>query len=110
MKYLGWFSCGVTSAVACKLAIEKFGDDVELWYIETGAAHPDNIRFIKDCEKWYGRKIQTARSEKYASPLDVASKQIFNTPYGAPCTYELKKKVQTKNSKYLCEFYTCVWF
>ena len=51
MKYLGWFSCGVTSAVACKLAIEKFGDDVELWYIETGAAHPDNIRFIKDCEK-----------------------------------------------------------
>lgn len=36
MKYLGWFSCGVTSAVACKLAIEKFGDDVELWYIETG--------------------------------------------------------------------------
>lgn len=96
MKYLGWFSCGVTSAVACKLAIEKFGDDVELWYIETGAAHPDNIRFIKDCEKWYGRKIQTARNEKYASPLDVASKQIFNTPYGAPCTYELKKKVRQK--------------
>lgn len=96
MKYLGWFSCGVTSAVACKLAIERFGDDVDLWYIETGAAHPDNMRFIKDCEEWYGRKILTARSEKYASPLDVASKQIFNTPYGAPCTYELKKKVRQK--------------
>ena len=26
MKYLGWFSCGVTSAVACKLAIDKYGD------------------------------------------------------------------------------------
>lgn len=63
MKYLGWFSCGVTSAVACKLAIERFGDDVDLWYIETGAAHPDNMRFIKDCEEWYGRKILTARSE-----------------------------------------------
>ena len=54
------------------------------------------MRFIKDCEEWYGRKILTARSEKYASPLDVASKQIFNTPYGAPCTYELKKKVRQK--------------
>lgn len=82
--------------MACKLAVEKFGDEVDLWYIETGSAHPDNIRFIKDCEKWYGRKIQTARSEKYASPLDVASKQIFNTTYGAPCTYELKKKVRQK--------------
>lgn len=58
MKYLGWFSCGVTSAVACKLAIEKFGDDVELWYIETGAAHPDNIRFIKDCENGTGEKYK----------------------------------------------------
>lgn len=26
MKYLGWFNCDVTSAVACKLAIDKYGD------------------------------------------------------------------------------------
>ena len=42
MKFLAWFSCGVTSAVACKLAIDKYGDDVDIWYIETGAAHSDN--------------------------------------------------------------------
>lgn len=78
MKYLGWFSCGVTSAVACKLAIEKFGNDVDLWYIETGASHPDNMRFIQDCEKWYGRKIQIARSEKYKSPLDVVINFVLN--------------------------------
>lgn len=96
MKYLGWFSCGVTSAVACKLAIDKYGNDVDIWYIDTGAAHPDNLRFIEACEKWYGRKIQTAKSEKYTSPLDVASKKIFNSPYGAPCTLELKKKVRQK--------------
>ena len=32
-KIIGWFSCGVTSAIACKLAIEQYGNDkVELFY------------------------------------------------------------------------------
>lgn len=101
MKYLGWFSCGITSAVACKIAIDKFGDDVDLWYIEIGASHPDNSRFIADCEKWFCKKISLARSQKYNSPLDVAKHKIFNTPYGAPCTLELKKKVRKEiESKY----------
>jgi 3'-phosphoadenosine 5'-phosphosulfate sulfotransferase (PAPS reductase)/FAD synthetase len=104
MKYLGWFSCGVTSAVACKLALEKFGEDVDLWYIETGAGHVDNARFIRECEEWYGRKIQIARSEQYSSPLDVAKHKIFNTPYGAPCTYELKKKVRQKIQNSYAQF------
>lgn len=54
-KYLGWFSCGVTSAVACKIAIDS-GKDVDLWYLETGAEHEDNKRFIADCERWYDKK------------------------------------------------------
>ena len=49
MKYIGWFSCGVTSSVACKIAIDE-GKDVDLWYLETCAEHEDNKRFIKDCE------------------------------------------------------------
>lgn len=62
--YLGWFSCGVTSAVACKLAIDMYGsENVDLWYIETGASHPDNGRFIKDCENWYGKEIKIAKSK-----------------------------------------------
>jgi len=42
---IGWFSCGITSSVACKIAIELY-NNVELFYIETGSAHPDNERFI----------------------------------------------------------------
>lgn len=62
-KYIGWFSCGVTSAVACKLAIDMYGPDaVDLWYIETGLSHPDNDRFISDCEKWYGKEIKKLRA------------------------------------------------
>lgn len=92
-KYIGWFSCGVTSAVACKLAIDA-GKDIDLWYLETGAEHPDNERFISDCEHWFGKKILRAKSQKFSCPLDVARKQLFNTPYGAPCTLHLKKKVR----------------
>ena len=97
MKYLGWFSCGSTSAVACKLAIEQYGkDSVDLWYIETGASHPDNKRFIKDCENWYGKEIKVAQNPRFSCPLDVAKKELFNTPYGAPCTKYLKKEVRQK--------------
>lgn len=97
MKYIGWFSCGSTSAVACKLALDLYGkDNVDLWYIETGASHPDNKRFISDCEKWYGNEIKTARNPKWSCPLDVAKKELFNTPYGAPCTKYLKKEVRQK--------------
>lgn len=95
MKYIGWFSCGATSAVACKIAIDK-GLDVDLWYIETGAEHPDNHRFIMDCQKWFGKNIMQARSNKFSCPLDVAKKELFNTPYGAPCTKYLKKEVRQK--------------
>lgn len=99
MKFLAWFSCGVTSAVACKLALDEYGDDVDIWYIETGAAHPDNQRFIKDCEAWYGKKILTAQNQKFKSPLEIAAVDIFNTPWGAPCTKFLKKEVRQKIEK-----------
>ena len=94
-KYIGWFSCGVTSAVACKISIDE-GKDIDLWYLETGGEHEDNKRFIADCERWYGRKINIARSPKFSCPLDVARKELFNTPYGAPCTKYLKKEVRQK--------------
>jgi len=67
---LGWFSCGITSAVACKLAIEQY-DRVELYYMEIDTAHPDNERFIADCEKWYGQKINRIRSRKYKDQFEV---------------------------------------
>lgn len=46
---IAWFSCGVTSAVACKIALSLY-EDVQLYYIETGSGHPDNARFLVDCE------------------------------------------------------------
>ena len=83
---IAWFSCGVTSAVACKIALSLY-EDVQLYYIETGSGHPDNHRFIIDCEKWYGQSIHTIRSDKYLNVEDVLTKKRFiNGPTGAACT------------------------
>ena len=44
---IAWFSCGVTSAVACKIALSLY-EDVQLYYIETGSGHPDNSTHFKN--------------------------------------------------------------
>lgn len=95
---IGWFSCGITSAVACKLAIDKFGKDaVKLFYMEIDTAHSDNDRFIQDCERWYGIPIERVSNGKYKNQFDVIdAKGHINSPFGAPCTTELKKKVRWK--------------
>lgn len=94
MKGIGWFSGGVTSAVAIKMALE-LGYEVDIIYFETGAHHPDHDRFLKDCEKWYGQKILTIRNKRYKSPIDVVLKDKFiNSPGGARCTLKLKKEMR----------------
>lgn len=91
---IGWFSCGVTSAVACKIGLSLY-DNVDIYYIDTGSQDEDSIRFLKDCEKWYGKKISILRSKKYENHFDVIkSKRFINGPTGAACTFELKKKVR----------------
>lgn len=59
MNILSWWSAGVTSAVASKLAIERFGkENVRLIYFHIDTAHSDNLRFKKECEEWYGKEIE----------------------------------------------------
>ena len=98
---LAWFSCGITSAVACKLAVEEYGlDKVMLIYIGIKSAHPDNDRFIQECERWIGKKIEYRVSKKYDDQFDVISKtKYINGPMGARCTLELKKNVRRSVEK-----------
>ncbi len=54
-KVIAWWSGGITSAVACKLAIDFYGkDNVQVLFIDTKNEHEDTYRFLKDCQKWYG--------------------------------------------------------
>lgn len=98
-KTIGWFSGGVTSAVAVKLELLK-GKDLRIIYFETGQHHPDHERFLADCENWYGQEIEVMQNEKYISPIDVAVKDGYvNDPSGARCTLVLKKHLRWRIEK-----------
>ena len=85
------FSCGVTSAIAGLLALKAF-KHVEMVYADPVAEHPDNLRFLHDCERLYKRPITIVRSEKFGTIFDVFKKRKFlASPAGAPCTTEMKK-------------------
>lgn len=92
---VGWWSGGITSAVACYLQ-----KDAKLIYIETGSHHPDNLRFKTDCEAWYGRNIEIIQNNKYKDHFDVIERTRFiNGPSGARCTSELKRQVRERWEK-----------
>ena len=91
-RILAQFSCGAASAVATKLAIEKYGDAVEIYYCDTGSEHHDNERFLQSCEVWFQRKINILRSEDYSDIWEVfESRRYISGPMGAPCTGAMKR-------------------
>lgn len=88
-----WFSTGISSFVACYLA----KDVDEIIYTHVPNQHSDSLRFLHDCERVLGRKITILQSDEYESVDDVIEKRrCINTPYGAPCTEWMKKRVRMK--------------
>ena len=87
------FSCGAASAVATKLALGSYPPgSVDIYYNDTGSEHPDNKRFLADCEKWFGQPIITLRSKKFRNIWEVFENYRFLVSHkGAPCTGELKR-------------------
>ena len=91
---IAWFSCGITSAVACKLALMKY-ENVELYYTDPGSQDEDSMRFLNDCQKWFGKEIHIVRSEEYENHFDVIEKKgMINTYHYFPCTLHLKKELR----------------
>ncbi len=94
-----WFSCGAASAVAAKKTIEIYGSSHNIRIVNNPIAeeHEDNQRFLNDCEKWLGIKIESAINRNYpsCSIYDVFKKRRYISGVaGAPCTQELKKKAR----------------
>lgn len=92
-RVIAWFSCGAASAVAAKEAIEKYGASACVVYCDTMASeHPDNERFLRDCEAWFGMPVKRVRSEKYATVDEVFERTRYMSGIaGARCTVEMKK-------------------
>ena len=102
-KIICWWSGGVTSAVACKVAIDLFGtDNCRVIMIDTCNEDDDTYRFRSDCEEWYGCRIETitAIGEKWKSIQDVwMTRKSLNSATGAICSTELKRVVREKWQK-----------
>lgn len=101
-----WFSTGISSFVACYLA----KDVDEIIYTHVPNQHPDSLRFLHDCERVLGKEITILKSDEYKSVDDVIEKRrCINTPYGAPCTEWMKKRVRMKWEREHPEHHIYVW-
>lgn len=119
-KIIAWWSGGITSAVACKLAIDLFGskNQVRVIMIDTQNEDSDTYRFKRDCEKWYGKEIELISGIKYEIDFCANSKPNYtfidigneydniqdvwekhkslNVATGAICSTQLKRRVREK--------------
>lgn len=99
------FSCGAASAVATKITLKK----IELLQEEYGKAppvvimnnyiqeeHPDNQRFLLECQKWFEHEIIVVKDTQYNSSIyEVFERNRFiSGRHGAPCTRILKREIR----------------
>jgi len=102
-KIIAWWSGGITSAVACKVAIDLYGkENCRIIMIDTCNEHPDTYRFKEDCSKWYGIKIETISEvgASYESIQDVWLRhKSLNVAHGAICSTQLKRKARENFQK-----------
>jgi hypothetical protein len=90
-----WFSCGVASAVAAKVTLDKFGYlPIRILNTPVVEEDEDNLRFKDDVEKWLGVKVETLIHSKWPnhSAEEIWKKYGFmSNNFGAECTRTLKK-------------------
>jgi 3'-phosphoadenosine 5'-phosphosulfate sulfotransferase (PAPS reductase)/FAD synthetase len=89
---VSWFSAGVSSAVATWLMRDKID---RIIYTHIDDQHPDTLRFVKDCEQWFGKKVEILQSGyRNVENAIRAADGYVNGPEGAPCTKLLKRRVR----------------
>lgn len=91
---VSWFSAGVSSAVATKLCIDEID---RIIYTHIDDQHEDTMRFVKDCEAWFGKPVEILQSpykNVENAVLSAGGRGYINGPYGAACTARLKKRVR----------------
>ena len=88
---VSWFSAGASSAVATKLAI----DDIDkIIYTHIADQHHDTLRFVEECEEWFGKPIEILQSPAGSVETVIMLTRYINGPKGAPCTRILKREVR----------------
>ncbi len=102
-----WISAGVSSFIAGYLERDTID---EFMYVDVSNAHPDSMRFIKDCEKMLGKEIRILESPFRSVENVIRQYRFINSPYGAKCTSVLKKDVRKRYEAENREYHlTYVW-
>jgi 3'-phosphoadenosine 5'-phosphosulfate sulfotransferase (PAPS reductase)/FAD synthetase len=99
---VSWFSAGVSSAVATKIATRHDTtrhdttrhDTTRIIYIDIDDQHPDTHRFITDCAAWFDTPIEILKSPLASVGNACLQASYINGPHGAACTRLLKKRVR----------------
>jgi 3'-phosphoadenosine 5'-phosphosulfate sulfotransferase (PAPS reductase)/FAD synthetase len=105
MKTVAWFSGGASSALAIKAIIKEVD---QIIYIHIDDQHPDTMRFIYDCEKWFGKPVEIMQSPYKCVEHACMGAAYINGVHGAACTRLLKRRVreewemnQTESIRYI---------
>jgi len=88
---VSWFSGGVSSAVATKLMIKNIH---KIIYTHIDDQHPDTMRFVKDCEEWFGKPVEILQSRYKCVNHAIKAAAYVNGVAGAACTRLLKRRVR----------------
>lgn len=105
---ISWFSAGVDSAIATKLAIEKY-PNIKIIYIHIEDQHSDTIRFVKDCESWFNKKIEVLQSELKSVNNACLKSSFLASPKGASCSKLLKRRVRKEYEMNFNTKFTYIW-
>jgi hypothetical protein len=105
---ISWFSAGVSSAVATKFCCES-GDVDKIIYINVLDQHEDSMRFLNDCEKWFGKKIDILQSPLGSVENVILYTRWINGPHGASCSRILKKDVRLQWESENPGVHTYIW-
>ncbi|AUR89727.1 hypothetical protein NVP1131O_58 [Vibrio phage 1.131.O._10N.222.49.A8] len=76
MKKVVSFSGGRTSAYLCYLMKERYGDEVDFIYMDTGAEHPKTYEFIRNVNREFNLNLTCLRTD-------------FDTPLGKGNSYHI---------------------
>ncbi len=78
-----WFSCGAASAVAAKLTLEQHPDAI-VAYCATRSEHPDNERFMQDCQRWFKRPVMQMSSMEFQDTCTYGRRSVTSLASTAP--------------------------
>jgi len=105
---ISYFSAGVSSAIATKIAIDKVD---RIIYTHIDDQHEDTLRFVKDCEKWFGKEVEIIQSPlRTVDNACCYHSYIRNSRTGAAsCTRALKQKLRLLVESSIIGTVTTIW-